>query len=112
MNVLLLEVPWPEASRENSTTLSLFMASAHSRKEEALTFVVSVVRDNCRSWPHRGRVGPQVRKRQVDHHAGPCVLLPKLFLRQIYSFFSMHTSCLRGSCFNESCKEQTWVCSR
>lgn len=62
MNILLLDVPWPEASGESSTTLSLFMASAHSSKEEALTFVVSVVRDNCRSWPHRGRAGPQVRR--------------------------------------------------
>lgn len=62
MNLLLLEVPWPEASGESSTTLSLFMASAHLSKEEALTLVVSVVRDNGRSWPHRGRVGPQVRR--------------------------------------------------
>lgn len=87
-------------------------AAAHSGKEDAaragLTFVVSVVRGRCGSWPQSGQMDPQVAERQVDLHTVWCVLLLTqscpVFLCHIYSFLLAHTSCLSGSCFNESSK--------
>lgn len=79
--------------------MSLLHAAAHSRKEDTaragLTFVVSVVRDRCGSWPHSRRMNPQVGERQVDLHTVLyAVLLTKaaqaLSLLDLSLFLSLH----------------------
>lgn len=117
MNVLLLEVPWPGAREQNSTTLS-HLHSCSSFKEggccQGCTDICGVsgegqLWESTSQWVDgspcwEGASGSL----HCAVHSVANTKLPSLFFRQFYSFFSIHMSCLSGSYFNKSSKEHIY----